>query len=549
MRQVKPTIDLTEAAAELLSRRKATDSLHSFVAQAWHVVEGGRDFTDGWHVQAICEHLEAVHRGEIRNLLINIPPRFSKSSLCCVYFPVWCWIQNPSIQWVFSSYAFDLTRRDNVRSRRLMESNWFQTRWGEKFALSGDQNTKERVENNQGGHRIATSVDARTMGDGGDCVIVDDPNDSRNLSDAVLDSTLSWWTDVMPTRLNDFKKGKRIVIQQRLHERDLTGHILKTEKEDWVHLCLAMEFEPRNRCVTVVLPSSSSKKWQDPRTKENELLCEARVGPRELKVLKRGLSSSYAIAGQLQQRPAPEAGGMFKRDWFRKWKAPDSPKLEFVLTSWDTALSEKKTSAYSACTTWGVFYRHYSDDREWMQGVTPGDADAMGRVPNMILLNCIRGHWEYPELRRLMSNMAKDYNCDVIGAMPGKDKKYRPDMNLVEDKASGISVVQELNRTGEIFTKFSPDKYGDKMQRVRLITHLVEGGRVWLPMRPDGERFKGYAQLLLDQCLLFPNAESRDIVDTLTQALLRLQYSGWIAHPEDPGEPQDMAEPVEEPLY
>jgi len=452
------------------------------------------------------------------------------------------------LQWVFSSYAFDLTRRDNVRSRRLIDSRWFQARWGNLFSLSGDQNTKERVENDQGGHRIATSVDARTMGDGGDLVIVDDPNDSRNLSDQVLESTLSWWTDVMPTRLNNFKTGKRVVIQQRLHERDLTGHILKTEKEDWVHLCLAMEFEPKSRCVTVPLPSTKGRKWADPRTVEGELLCEARVGPKELKVLKRGLASSYAIAGQLQQRPAPEAGGMFKREWFRKWTAPQSPKLEMVLTSWDTALSEKDKAAYSACTVWGVFMRNYQDEREWMQGATPGDTDALGRVPNLLLLNCFRGRWEYPELRRIMSNMAKDYRCDVLGAVPDKDRKYKPDMNLVEGKASGISVTQELSRTGEVFTKFVPDKFGDKMQRVRLITHLIEAGRVWLPVRPDGE-YKGYAKLLLDQCLLFPNAESRDIVDTLTQALLRLQYSGWIAHPEDPGEPADMAPAEDGPLY
>lgn len=542
-------IDISEAAAELLSRRKATESLHSFVAQAWPQVEGGREFVDGWMIGAVCEHLEAVRLGQIKNFGANVPPRMMKSGLCNVFFPTWVWLHEPELQFLFTSYSAALTIRDNVRARRIMESNWFKTRWGDKFSLAGDQNTKLRIDNDQGGYRVTTSIDGTTTGEGADILVIDDPNPPKDTSQPMLDAALNWWTGTMPTRLNDFKTGRRIVIQQRVHESDLTGHIRKNEDKDWVWLILPMEFETNRRCVTVALPSTKGKKWHDPRTKEGELLFPERVGPKELATLKRGLANSYTIAGQLQQRPAPEAGGMFKREWFRKWKAPDSPKLEWVLTSWDTALSEKKTAAWSACTVWGVFYRHYSDEREWMQGVTPGDADALGRVPNMILLNCIRGHWEYPELRRLMSLMAKDYNCDTLGAVPGKDKKYRPDMNLVESKASGISVVQELNRTGETFTKFVPDKYGDKMQRVRMITHLIEGGRVWLPTRLDGENFKGYAKLLLDQCLLFPNAESRDIVDTLTQALLRLQYSGWIAHPEDPGTPEDMAEAETEPLY
>ena len=543
-----PDIDIHKAASELLSRRKATESLHEFVAQAWPQVEGGREFVDGWMIGALCEHLSAVHTGQIRNLLVNVPPRMAKSLLCNVFFPTWAWLHNPETQFLFTSYSAALTIRDNVRARRIMESNWFRTRWGDKFGLAGDQNTKLRIDNDQGGYRVTTSIDGTTTGEGADVLVIDDPNPPKDTSETMLQTALDWWQGTMPTRLNNFKTGRRIVIQQRVHEGDITGHILKSEAKDWSALILPMEFETKRRCVTVALPSTRGKPWQDPRTKEGELLFPERIGPKELQTLKRGLATTYAIAGQLQQRPAPEAGGMFQRSWFRKWTAQQSPKLEMVLTSWDTALSEKDKAAYSACTVWGIFMRNYLDEREWMQGATPGDTDALGRVPNLLLLNCFRGRWEYPELRRIMSNMAKDYNCDVLGAVPDKNRKYKPDVNLVEGKASGISVTQELNRTGEVFTKFIPDKFGDKMQRVRLITHLVEAGRIWLPTRLDGE-FKGYAKLLLEQCLLFPNAESRDIVDTLTQALLRLQYSGWIAHPEDPGEPADMAPEVTEPLY
>lgn len=541
-------VDISAAAAELLSRRKATGNLHEFVGQAWPQVEGGREFVDGWMIGAICEHLEAVHLGQIRNLLINVPPRMMKSLLCNVFWPTWVWLHKPETQFLFTSYSANLTIRDNVRARRIMESRWFQTRWGDKFGLAGDQNTKLRIDNDKGGYRVTTSIDGTTTGEGADILVIDDPNPPKDTSETMLKAALDWWQGTMPTRVNDFKTGRKVTIQQRVHESDITGHILKNEAGDWVPLILPMEFEVRRRCVTVALPSTGGKKWHDPRVSEGELLFPERVGPKELQTLKRGLATSYLIAGQLQQRPAPEAGGMFKRDWFRKWTSPNTPKLEWVMTSWDTALSEKEKAAYSACTVWGIFFRHYSDEREWMQGVTPGDADALGRVPNVLLLNCFRGHWEYPEMRRLMHQMAKDYRCDTIGAVPDKDKRYKPDMNLVEAKASGITVVQELNRTGETFTRFTPDKFGDKMQRVRLITHLVEAGRVWLPVRPNGE-FNSAAKLLLEQCLLFPNADSRDVVDTLTQALLRLQYSGWIAHPDDAGEPADMAPAEEAPLY
>ena len=539
-----------QIAAELLSRRKAEMSLHEFVKQAWPQVEGGREFTDGWMIGAVCEHLEAVERGEIRNLLINQPPRTAKSLLCNVFWPTWAWIRSPHTQWLFTSYSAALTIRDNVRARRIIQSKWFQTRYGHAFSLAGDQNTKLRVDNDKGGYRVITSIEGTTTGEGADILVVDDPSPPRDTSETLLDSAIDWWTGTMPTRLNNFKTGRKVVIMQRTHERDLSGYILEKDKESYVHLCLPMEYESARRCVTVALPSTGGKPWQDPREKDGDLLFPERIGAQELKTLKRGLATTYAIAGQLQQRPAPEAGGLFKREWFKPWKEPNSPKLEFVLTSWDTALTEGDKNAYSACTVWGVFYRHYQDDRVWMNGAAlPGDSDAMGRVPNVILLNMIRRQMEYPELRRVVSNMARDWRADEAASTPSADKKFKPDMNLVEAKANGLSLIQDLSRTREVFTKFNPDPFGDKMQRVRLITHLVEAGRIWLPCRPDGT-FKAFAQKTLDQCLLFPNAASRDVVDTMTQALLRLQSSGWVTHPDDPGEAEDMRPAdTDRPLY
>lgn len=322
----------------------------------------------------------------------------------------------------------------------------------------------------------------------------------------------------MPTRLNDFKTGRRIVIQQRLHERDLTGHILDSEvRKDWVHLMLPMEFEPKRKCVTVRLPSTGKRTWEDPRTKEGELLCPERIGPVELAALKRHLGSQYSIAGQLQQRPAPEAGGILKKAWFKIWPATEAPKIDFSVLSIDTALTAAKSSAFSAATTWGVF------------------KDEKTGVPNVILLSMWRAKVEYPELRERLQRMSRDYLDD--GPIPRQvtpEKRKKPDIILIENKASGITLIQDLLRAGIAAWRFDPDRYGDKIMRVRLVSHIAEAGRCHVPgQAPKFERPRPWAQEFVEQCGAFPNAASRDIVDTWSQCLHHLNSFGFIWHPSD----------------
>ena len=265
----------------------------------------------GWHLDAICEHLEAVTRGEIRNLLINMPPRHMKSLAVSVFWPVWVWLKKPEFRWLFSSYALSLSIRDSLKCRRLIESRWFQDQWSGAFALTGDQNAKLKFDNDKRGYRIATSVGGAATGEGGDAVVCDDPhNVQERESDPIRESTLSWWDQVMSTRLNDPKLGSKVVVMQRVHEKDLSGHILS--QGGYVHLCLPAEFECNRRCITEV-------GWEDPRREPGELLWPARIGPKEIADFKVRLGSA-GYAGQFQQSPTPAGGARFKRQWFRYFK-------------------------------------------------------------------------------------------------------------------------------------------------------------------------------------------------------------------------------------
>ena len=292
----------------------ATRSLRQFVRQAWAGVEPSTPFVPGWHIDAIVEHLEAVTRGQIRNLLINVPPRHMKSLLVSVFWPAWEWTRWPERRWLYSSYGAQLSIRDSVQCRRLIESPWYQARWGDRFALTSDQNTKGRFDNDRSGYRLSTSVGGAVTGEGGDRIVCDDPNNVNEVeSDSVRKATNDWFDVVMSTRVNDPKTAGKVVVMQRCHQQDLSGHLL--EQGDWEHLCLPAEYEGPP-CVTSI-------GWGDPRLEHGELLWPERFGAQEIESLKRSLGS-YAAAGQLQQRPSPAGGGLLKRHWFRFWQLPEA---------------------------------------------------------------------------------------------------------------------------------------------------------------------------------------------------------------------------------
>src|SRR5580658_950840 len=204
-----------EIDCELSTRR-----LDEFVRQAWHVIEPSTPFVPSWHIDAIVEHLEAVTRGQIRNLLMNVPPRHMKSLLVAVFWAAWEWIRWPERRWLYSSYGAQLSIRDSIKCRRLIESPWYQQRWGDRFALTSDQNTKGRFDNDRSGYRLATSVGGAATGEGGDRIICDDPHNVQEAeSDSIRTATLDWWDVVMSTRTNDPKTTAKVVVMQRCHQQ------------------------------------------------------------------------------------------------------------------------------------------------------------------------------------------------------------------------------------------------------------------------------------------------------------------------------------------
>lgn len=491
-------------------------SLHEFLKQSWLHIEGGKEFIDGWHIQAICEHLEAVARRDIKNLIINIPPRCCKSSIVSIAFPAWQWIRHPEEQFLYASYALSLSIRDSVKCRRLISSPWYQERWGDRYHLVGDQNTKGRFDNTAKGYRLASSAGSSITGEGGSMLFCDDPSNARDQeSEVQRESKIDWWTQVWSTRLNDKKNDCRVVIQQRIHERDITGYILDHDDlNEWTKLILPMEFEEKRKSKTIILPSTNGEIWEDPRVKDGQLLWPERIDEEGLKSLKQALGSSYAIAGQLQQRPSPEAGGIIKKDWFQWWKDSVPPEIEFVVQSWDTAFSIGKTSAYSACTTWGVFYDH-------------------NNIENVILLSMWRDRVEYTELRERAKRLHFDYR-DTGKERDPKFKGRPIDLFLIEAKASGDPLIKDLIMGGIKGVPVNPTGRGDKIKRVHFITPLIEGGRVWLPARPPRyDTLLPFADEFLEMVGCFPNLESNDIVDTMSQALMKLKTGMFLLNPRD----------------
>jgi len=463
-------------------------SLHEFTKAAWPTIEPGVPFKDNWHLQAVSEHLQAVKEGEIKRLIINVPPRHMKSISVAVALPAWTWATQPSKKFLYASYAASLSIRDSTKCRRLIDSPWYKAHFGDKFKLTDDQNQKQRFENDKTGYRIATSVGGALTGDGGDIIVVDDPHNSVEAdSSKVREGVLEWWDQAMQTRLNDPQTGAFVIIMQRLHEQDLTGHILANELgNEWDHLCLPARYE-----IGHPTPNRSSLGFTDPRTEEGELLWPDRMDEKTLTNLERSLGS-YAAAGQLQQRPSPKGGGILKASWWVPWEKEELPEVSYVIQSWDTAFETKESSSYSARTTWGVFKKDGYDC--------------------LIVLEAWYDKVNYPELRKLAQEAYDDWEPDAV---------------LIEKKASGASLLADLRMAGVPVLAYSPDR--DKVARAHAASALLEDGRIYYPKRK-------WAEDLISICAAFPAAKNDDIVDTATQAWLRLRKGWFLGHTEDPEE-------------
>jgi len=481
--------DLLRAAPIELAERR----LRHFIPQAWHVVEPFAPYKPNWHIDAICEHLEAVEAGEIRNLLVTMPPRMMKSLTISVMYPAWRWINEPGMRFLYASYSQDLATLHSVATRRIIESDWYQERWGDRFQLAGDANLKTRFETDRRGMRFSTSVGGVVTGVGGDRIIVDDPHNVKEAeSEAIRLSALLWWDQAMSTRLNDPKTGARIVVMQRVHEDDLAGHVI--EQGGYVHLNLPMEYEPGAVQVT-----GFGK--PDPRTEPGELLAPERVGQDEVADLKVRLGSR-AYAGQFQQRPAPSEGGMFKRTSWRFWHHRDQPlppvplkmpdgsvhhspcvplpeRFAEMLQSWDMTFKDTKASDYVCGQVWGAV----GADRFLLDQTLA----RMGFTATLAAFRAMSARW--PEVRR----------------------------KLVEDKANGSAVIDTLQR--EIGGIIAVNPEGGKEARAHAAEPFVEAGNYYLPH----PRIAPWIDAFIEELANFPAGRHDDQVDAMSQAHIRLE--------------------------
>jgi predicted phage terminase large subunit-like protein len=453
-----------------LRSERARRSLRIFISAAWPLVEPVV-FVPGFHIDAVAEHLEAVTRGQILKLLITFPPRHTKSTIVSVMWPCWEWIDHPERRWLFGSYAESLAIRDNVRSRRLITSAWYQHAWGDRYQFAGDQNSKQKVETDKGGHRIAVGTGGSATGEGGDRLVIDDPHNVAEIESSVVrKSTLDWFDTVWSTRANDPKTTAQVIIMQRSHCDDLAGHVL--EHGGWEHLCIPTEYEGDTRKTVIG--------WSDPRKQEGELLCPARFGPAEVANAKRTLGS-FAYAGQHQQHPVPASGGVWKKSWFRYYRRADLPStFDIVVASWDCAFKDLKTSDFVAGQLWGR------------------------KAADFYLIDQIHGRLDFPATLKAINslNMRSRWVVNAI---------------LVEDKANGSAVIAVLKQKIPGMIAINPE--GGKEVRASAVAPLIEAGNILLPM-PDEQP---WIEDTLLEFVTFPAAKHDDRVDAASQALNWIQ--------------------------
>lgn len=498
MRKIRqlPSKDALDSEKLRRDAKELTASFKKFVIAAWPIVEPGSPFLDGVHIDAICDHLQACYERRIKRLLVNVPPRTGKSTIISVLFPAWVWANNPSEKFLFGSYSLQLATRDSVRTRRVVESEWFLKRWP-TVVLRGDQNMKTSFENESTGHRQVTAVNSSTTGLGGTFLIMDDPHNVQQAESAIVrESAVTWFREAWSTRANS-PDTVRIVVMQRVHQSDVSGYVL--EEGGWSHLKLPMRYEVGDKIPTEI-------GWTDPREGDGELLWPARYNDEEISRLEKTLGG-FGTAAQLQQRPVPRGGGTFKVQWVGFWydeevgipeavpvqrqdgswtehRQTPLPKLDFTtaVMSWDMAFKDEADNDYAVGQAW---------------------ARALKRRADHFLLDQVRGHFSFP--------------ATVANVVKLKEKW--PDILtiLVEEKANGAAAIQTLRNTLPGIIPIDPE--GGKISRAAAIAPLIEAGNVWLP-HPD--QFP-WVKDFLSEFGQFPKSAKDDQVDAMSQALIRMQ--------------------------
>ncbi len=469
----------------ILHRKELEESFAQFIVDAWPYVEGSTVLKVNWTMEAVCLHLEAILSGDIRNLVINIPPRFTKSLITNVFFPAWVWTKKPDHKFIFSAYSDSLAIRDAVKCRTLITSEWYQYNWPH-VKIKRDMNTKREFVLTLGGHRIVTTVGGAGTGKGGDTLIADDPNDAKHSRSPVkLEDTRFWWDKVMSTRLNDAKTGSKVIIQQRIAEGDLTGHVL--EQGGYEHLCIPMECDPK-------LSTRTSIGYEDPRTEEGELAWEERFGDKEIASFKVTLGAD-GYAGQMQQQPAPSGGSICKMSWLKYYKA--IPTFSRIVLSVDCTFKDTEGTDYVVMGVFGL------------------------RGPDKYLIHLVRGRMDIIETMSQMRTIQRKFNGTI-------------NYTLVEDKANGPAVIAMMKREIAGLLAFNPG-HDSKIARFNSIVPQIEAGNLYLPDRYSPECRENFPwctdllEIFINELVIFPKGTHDDCVDVVTQIFLKENSAGgWL---------------------
>ena len=449
--------------AEKKIQNQAKSDFLSFVKCVWP------EFIEGSHHRHIAKKFNKLATGEITRLIVNMPPRHTKSEFASYLLPAWMVGRNPKLKIIQATHTGELAIRFGRKAKHLIDSEEYHKIF--KTRLQEDSKAAGRWETSQGGEYFAAGVGGAITGRGADLLIIDDPHSEQDaLSATALESAYDWYTSGPRQRL---QPGARIVlVMTRWSTKDLTAMLLKNQKEVKGDQWELVEFP--------AIFEDGKPMWPEYWKQE------------ELEKVKATLPMTKWNA-QWMQAPTSEEGAIIKREWWRNWKHDWIPDLHHVIQSYDTAFLKKETADFSAITTWGVFYENE-------------DAPA-----SLILLDMIKGRWEFPDLRRRALQQYKYWNPETV---------------IIESKATGLPLTYELRQMDIPVVNFTPSRGNDKHARVNSVAPLFESGMIWAPDQK-------FAEEVIEECAAFPFGDNDDLVDSMTQAVMRFRQGGFLAHPED----------------
>ena len=459
---LKEILALTEAKKTLELREKAQDYFMPF---AHHVYE---NFIEGRHHRIIAEKLEKVARGEIKRLIINMPPRHSKSEFASFLMPAWFLGRNPKLKIIQATHNTELAVRFGRKVRHLIDDPAYKDIFPDTN-LKEDNKGAGKWQTSAGGEYFAAGVGAAVTGRGADLFVIDDPHSEQDaMSESAFDNAYEWYTSGPRQRLQP--GGAIIIVMTRWGKKDLTGRLMAAQGSD----IMADQWEVVE--FPAILPSDKPL-W--PEFWEKEALL--------------GIKASLPVGkwnAQWQQTPTTSESAIVKREWWQPWEKEEIPPVKYILQSYDTAFSKKESADYSAITTWGIF--------------EPEE----GGPDNIVLLDAQRGRWNFPELKETAYN---EYEY------------WEPDMVLVEAKATGTPLIDELRLRGIPALGFAPGKGRDKVTRMHMVAPLFEAGVVWAPVD------KKFADEVIEEVVSFPNGDHDDFCDSMTLALMRFRQGGFVS--------------------